>query len=149
MNCRMAVGLPDEYDYNYVALGMSYWSLMDCGNYCVNGYVPCGLTAYQRDFLGWRPLETLNESRTVTIRPLEKGGKGYKVVNDANPDEYYILENRQDEGWDSGLASLGRGLLVTHVDYDYQKWVSNRLNSSAKHQRMSFIPANNLYIGAV
>lgn len=142
-----AVGLPDEYDYNYVALGMSYWSLMDCGNYCVNGYVPCGLTAYQRDFLGWRPLETLNESRTVTIKPLEKGGKGYKVVNDANPDEYYILENRQDEGWDSGLASLGRGLLVTHVDYDYQKWVSNRLNSDAKHQRMSFIPANNLYIG--
>lgn len=142
-----ALGLPDEYDYNYVALGMSYWSLMDCGNYCVNGYQPCGLTAYQRDFLKWRQLETLDQSCTVTVKPLEAGGKGYKIVNEANPNEYYILENRQNEGWDAGLSTLGRGLLVTHVDYDHQSWISNRLNSDASHQRMSFIPANNQYIG--
>lgn len=142
-----ALGLPDEYDTNYTALGMSYWSLMDSGNYCDNGKTPCGLTAYERDLLGWRPLTVLERSTTVRLRPLEAGGVGYKVVNEANPDEYYVLENRQHVGWDNGLVKLGHGMLVVHVDYDETAWKNNMLNTNATHQRMSFIPANNRYVG--
>ena len=142
-----ALGLPDEYDTNYTALGMSYWSLMDSGNYCDNGKTPCGLTAYERDLLGWRPLTVLEHSTTVRLRPLEAGGVGYKVVNEANPDEYYVLENRQHVGWDNGLMKLGHGMLVVHVDYDETAWKNNMLNTNATHQRMSFIPANNRYVG--
>lgn len=142
-----ALGLPDEYDTNYTALGMSYWSLMDSGNYCDNGKTPCGLTAYERDLLGWRPLTVLERSTTVRLRPLEAGGAGYKVVNEANPDEYYVLENRQHVGWDNGLMKLGHGMLVVHVDYDETAWKNNMLNTNATHQRMSFIPANNRYVG--
>lgn len=142
-----ALGLPDEYDTNYTALGMSYWSLMDSGNYCDNGKTPCGLTAYERDLLGWRPLTVLEHSTTVRLRPLEAGGVGYKVVNEANPDEYYVLENRQHMGWDNGLMKLGHGMLVVHVDYDETAWKNNMLNTNATHQRMSFIPANNRYVG--
>lgn len=142
-----ALGLPDEYDTNYTALGMSYWSLMDSGNYCDNGKTPCGLTAYERDLLGWRPLTVLEHSTTVRLRPLEAGGVGYKVVNEANPDEYYVLENRQHVGWDNGLVKLGHGMLVVHVDYDETAWKNNMLNTNATHQRMSFIPANNRYVG--
>ena len=142
-----ALGLPDEYDTNYTALGMSYWSLMDSGNYCDNGKTPCGLTAYERDLLGWRPLTVLERSITVRLRPLEAGGVGYKVVNEANPDEYYVLENRQHVGWDNGLMKLGHGMLVVHVDYDETAWKNNMLNTNATHQRMSFIPANNRYVG--
>ncbi len=143
-----SIGLPDFYDTNYKALGMSYWSLMDTGSYCVAGKTPCGLTAYERDFLRWRSLQTLEpKSQTVRLRPLETGGVGYKVVNPANADEYYILENRQSEGWDSGLRTLGHGMLVVHVDYDKSAWTSNRVNTNVTHQRMSFIPANNQYIG--
>ncbi len=141
-----ALGLPDEYDTNYTALGMSYWSLMDSGNYCDNGKTPCGLTAYERDLLGWRPLTVLERSTTVRLRPLEAGGVGYKV-NEANPDEYYVLENRQHVGWDNGLVKLGHGMLVVHVDYDETAWKNNMLNTNATHQRMSFIPANNRYVG--
>lgn len=141
-----ALGLPDEYDTNYTALGMSYWSLMDSGNYCDNGKTPCGLTAYERDLLGWRPLTVLERSTTVRLRPLEAGGVGYKVVNEANPDEYYVLENRQHVGWDNGLMKLGHGMLVVHVDYDETAWKNNMLNTNAT-QRMSFIPANNRYVG--
>ena len=136
-----ALGLPDEYDTNYTALGMSYWSLMDSGK------APCGLTAYERDLLGWRPLTVLERSTTVRLRPLEAGGVGYKVVNEANPDEYYVLENRQHVGWDNGLMKLGHGMLVVHVDYDETAWKNNMLNTNATHQRMSFIPANNRYVG--
>jgi M6 family metalloprotease-like protein len=112
-----SLGLPDQYDTNYRALGMSYWSLMDSGNYCNNGKTPCGYTSYERDFLGWRNLEILHESTTVRLKPLEQGGKGYKIVNEKNNDEYYILENRQPVGWDNGLVKLGHGMLAMHVDY--------------------------------
>lgn len=142
-----SLGLPDMYDVNYKALGMSYWSLMDSGNYCDNGYIPCGMTSYERDFLKWRKVEELTESGTVRLRPMERGGIGYKIVNPHNEDEYYIVENRQFVGWDSGLSKLGHGMQVTHVDYDQQAWTTNRLNVDGNHQRMSFIPANNKYIG--
>lgn len=140
-----ALGLPDEYDRNNEALGMSYWSLMDSGNYTNGGKTPCGLTGYERDFLGWRGIKTLTESTTVRMRPLEDGGMAYKVVNSENPDEYYILENRQYVGWDSKM--LGHGMLVNHVDYDRSSWINNRLNTDKAHQRMTIIPANNNYIG--
>lgn len=142
-----SLGLPDQYDTNGYALGMSYWSLMDSGNYCGNGYSPCGMTGYERDFLNWRPLQTLTESCTVRLRPIEAGGTSYKIVNDVNPDEYYIVENRASAGWDQTLARLGHGMLVVHVDYDKAAWTSNRLNTNIAHQRMSFIPANGMYVG--
>ena len=97
--------------------------------------------------MGWRPLTVLERSTTVRLRPLEAGGAGYKVVNEANPDEYYVLENRQHVGWDNGLMKLGHGMLVVHVDYDETAWKNNMLNTNATHQRMSFIPANNRYVG--
>lgn len=143
-----ALGLPDQYDVNGKELGMSFWSLMDSGNYCGNGYSPCGMTGYERDFLNWRKLRTLTESCTVRLRPIEDGGISCKVVNENNPDEYYVLDNRTFAGWDGqAIARLGHGMLVTHVDYDKTAWTTNRLNTNGEHQRMSFIPANNAYIG--
>lgn len=142
-----SLGLPDEYDVNGRALGMSYWSLMDSGNYANNGYMPCGLTGYERDFLNWRPLQTPGPGTTVRLRPLETGGTACKIVNDAQPDEYYILENRAIAGWDASLARLGHGMLAVHVDYSRSAWTSNALNTDAAHQRMSFIPANGRYVG--
>ena len=143
-----ALGLPDTYDTGYYkALGMSFWSLMDSGNYIQNGQVPCGYTAYERDFLGWRLLQELTGSTTVCLRPLEDGGVGYKIVNEENPEEYYVVENRQPVRWDTAIGELGHGMLVTHVDYDRDAWTSNRLNVDENHQRMTFIPANNRYVG--
>ena len=142
-----SLGLPDLYDTNYQALGMSYWSLMDSGNYCNNGKTPCALTSYERDFLNWRTSDILTESTTVILKPIELGGRGYKIINENNHNEYYIVENRQSVGWDKGLQVLGHGMLVMHVDYNESSWISNRVNSNASHQRLSFIPANNSYIG--
>lgn len=142
-----SLGLPDQYDTNYKAIGMSYWSLMDSGNYCGNGFSPCGMTGYERDFLNWRPVRTLTESCTVRLRPLEAGGTACKIVNEANTNEYYIVENRAAAGWDQSQARLGHGMMVVHVDYNKSAWTSNRLNTDATHQRMTFIPANNMYVG--
>lgn len=141
------LGLPDFYDTNYKAFGMDYWDLMDYGQYAVNSYTPVGYTAYERDFMQWQMLEKLQEPSTLRIPCFAKGGHGYKIVNDNNPSEYYVLENRQDYGWDRICRTRGHGLMVTHVDYDRTLWISNRVNTDPNHQCMTIIPANNKLIG--
>ncbi|MBR6169534.1 MAG: M6 family metalloprotease domain-containing protein [Bacteroidaceae bacterium] len=143
-----ALGLPDFYDYNYKAFGMDYWSLMDYGQYARSGRTPVNYTAYERDFVRWQALEELKEPCTIRIPCFAKGGHGYKIVNKANPNEFYVLENRQAYGWDIFCETKGHGLMVTHVDYDRSAWTGNRLNSNVSHQRMTIIPANNTLIGA-
>ncbi|MBQ8968581.1 MAG: M6 family metalloprotease domain-containing protein [Bacteroidaceae bacterium] len=143
-----ALGLPDFYDTEYVAFGMDLWSVMDYGEYGGNGYVPGNYTAYERDFMGWQPLEELTGPCVLTIPCFADGGKGYRIVNEANPDEYYIIENRQPRGWDRSVCAQGRhGLQVTHVDYLSSRWNANTVNTDTLHQRMTIIAANNRYIG--
>lgn len=143
-----ALGLPDFYDTKYVAFGMDYWSIMDSGGYIANGRGPAAMTAYERDFMGWQKLVELDEPCTLRLRSFASGGCGYKVVNDENPDEYYVLENRQQEGWDNKLCSyFNSGLMVSHIDYLQGAWTGNRVNVDPKHQRMTIIPANNSLIG--
>lgn len=142
-----ALGLPDFYDINYEGFGMDLWSVMDFGCYANNGYTPCSYTAYERDFMGWRALQELTTPGMVTLTATELGGVGLKIVNDENPNEYYIVENRQRFGWDDVLARMGHGMQVTHVDYNANRWNGNTVNTDANHQRMTIIPANNRFIG--
>ena len=121
---------------------------MDYGCYAGNGNVPCAYTAYERDFMGWQPLLTLTDPGLYTVDPIADGGIGYKVINEENVNEYYILENRQKVNWDRSLGSMGHGLQVTHVDYNAESWMINMVNSVANHQRMTVISANNEYNGS-
>ena len=146
-----ALGLPDFYTIDYIGFGLDYWDLMDSGSYCKNGYQPCGYSAYELSFMGWRDLITLTAGQgcTVTIYPMtDERGRGYKIVNPANPNEYYIIENRKSESWDKyiGYGTPGwgyhSGLLITHVDYDATAWNKNRVNVEENHPRMTIIPAD-------
>mgnify|MGYP002623117761 CR=1 FL=1 len=144
-----AIGLPDLYDKKGVAFGLDYWSIMDYGMYTRNAKVPIGYTAYEREFMGWQQTEVLDGPSTLHIAPFAQGGKGYKLVNDANPNEYYILDNKQPVGWDWGVCSnRGHGMLVFHVDYSQGYWTGNNVNTDLNHQRMTIIPANGSLIGS-
>jgi hypothetical protein len=86
---------------------------------------------------------------------LTEGGNAYILYNDAYPDEFYMLENRQPNSWDSALSD--DGLLILHIDYDETVWYWNLVNSCADlqeeeyygpgavndHQRCSIFHANN------
>lgn len=148
------LGLPDFYDTNYNAFGLDCWDIMDAGNYQISGKMPCCMSAYELDFMGWRKLVTLSpdSAYSLTINPLETGGVGYKVVNKANANEYFVLENRQNIGYDEYLgwvtANYSRkygknhGLMITHVDYNSSSWSSNSVNTNASHQRITLVPAD-------
>ncbi|MCR5313372.1 MAG: M6 family metalloprotease domain-containing protein [Bacteroidaceae bacterium] len=153
------LGLPDFYDTVGSAAGMGYWDIMDAGCYVAMGDYPCAYSAYERDFMGWRELITLdpNTAYSLTLEPIETTGYGYKVVNEANEDEYFVLENRQHLGYDiyapwptksaaEHYAGYAQGLMITHVDYDATAWQFNKVNTSILQQRMSIVPADGEFI---
>ena len=151
------LGLPDVYDVNYSVynlFGMDMWDVMDSGCYAMESRYPSGYTAYERDFMGWLQLVTLDPDKqyTLTLEPFEDGGVAYKLPNKANANEYLVLENRQNKGMDAYLGCVAKifydmngaahGLLVTHIDYSSSAWIGNRVNTSSTHQRMTIVPAD-------
>ena len=138
------MGLPDFYDRNYQGgFGMDHWSIMSSGSYNGNGYAPVGYTAFERWTSGWlEPKELTSPTSVVNMPSLDKKPEAYVIYNDANRNEYYLLENRQQDGWFATDAT--HGLMVTHVDYDEWSWNSNSVNTNLKHPRFTLIPADNL-----
>jgi len=144
-----ALGMPDLYDNQGTAYGLDYWDIMDVGCYCLSSYHPCGMSAYEKDFMGWHHLETLqrDEAVNLTLLPMSEGGGGYKILNAENQHEYYIIENRQNTGWDTYIGRgtdnhQRHGMMVSHVDYSISRWRYNNINTTASHQCFTLIPAD-------
>lgn len=138
------LGLPDLYDTNSGNnFGMDSWSVMDYGCYNGDGFAPCGYTAYERWVSGWlTPTELSAASSVVGMKSLDSNAEAYVIYNDANRNECYILENRQQDGWFANDEA--HGMLVTHVDYDKTVWEYNSVNNTSSHQRCTIIPADNI-----
>ena len=139
------LGYPDFYDTDFSGgQGMWNWDLLDHGNYNDRGYQPAGYTSYERWLAGWKtPVELLNSQRVKNMKPLQDGGEAYIIYNKGNKNEYFLLENRYQTGWDTSLS--GGGLLIVHVDYNATAWKNNKPNDDPNHQRMTWIPADNEY----
>lgn len=139
------LGYPDFYDIDYSGgQGMFEWDLMDTGSYNDNGFCPSGYTSYERWVAGWRePIELTGDTIVSGMKALNNDGESYVIYNPGNRNEYFLLENRQQTGWDSDIP--GSGLLIIHVDYDAEVWANNEPNDDPKHQRMTWIAADNQY----
>lgn len=137
------MGFPDLYDTGDEGnFGMSSWSLMDYGSYNGDAFVPCGYTSYERMVCGWKtPIELTEDTNVTDMKAINEGGNTYIIYNGGNHNEYYMLENRQQKGWDSELP--GHGLLVMHVDYDASVWYNNEVNNDGKRQRCTIFHADN------
>ena len=137
------LGLPDLYDTdNGNNFGMRTWSIMDYGSYNGDGHRPCGYTSYERWVAGWlEPVELSVNTDITDMKPITQEPEAYVIYNDANHDEYYLLENRQLTSWDD--ANEGHGLLILHVDYDKEAWADNTVNNNPSHQRLTVIHADN------
>ncbi len=137
------LGIPDMYDTeDNGCFGMSRWDLMDYGCYNGNGFSPCGYTSYERMICGWKqPVVLTNDQNIDDMQPLSNGGNAYIIYNGNSPNEFYLLENRQQTGWDKDLP--GSGLLVLHVDEDEEAWMENRVNTDPYHPRCTIIHADN------
>ena len=149
------LGLPDMYDTKGNNYGMGTWSIMDKGTYNDEGYRPAGYTSYERMYCGWlEPIELADEDVSVDfMAPLGEDGDAYILRNSGTDNEYYLLENRQQTGWDANLANSG--MLMIHVDYDPNVWLYNCVNAidyyydshynryKNDHQRCTLLHADN------
>lgn len=125
------LGLPDIYPLKPATIlsVADEWDLMDGGNYTNKGWCPPNLTAMEKMYLGWDQPVELKEPTTVTgMKPLSAGGTTYIIRNSGNENEYYLLENRLQEGWDYGCP--GNGLLIAHVIFRQYSWENNKVNIS-------------------
>ena len=137
------LGLPDIYPTSSGA-GFSVvdeWDLMDGGNYTNKGWCPPNYSTLEKMLMGWKsPIELTDDISIDGMKPVSEGGDTYIVRNPGYDNEFYLIENRQHNGWD--YASPGAGLLIFHVDYDRDVWSNNYVNTSKKHYRYSLFNAD-------
>ncbi len=138
------LGFPDFYDIDYSGgQGMYTWDIMSSGSYNGDGFVPAGYTGYERWVAGWNtPVELTETTNVLGMKSLQDGGNTYVIFNKGHRDEFFLLENRQKTGWDAYIPASG--LLILHVDYDESTWESNGPNDDPDHQRMTWVPADNV-----
>lgn len=131
------LGLPDFYDTensDHYTVGM--WDIMCSGSYNGSGKMPPVYTSYERFSLGWLIPTQLEDAGTYALEPLETSNKAYLIAaakhnlsaSSPSPKEFFMLENRQQVGWDKWLP--GTGMLVWHIDYDAAAWSNNGPNNS-------------------
>lgn len=140
------LGLADHYDVNYgiTTFAPGSFDTMAQASYNNNGNTPAAFSAYERACLGWLDLTVLkNGVDTLNVLPdLNDSNKAYVVpVGGTNDQEYFIMENRQQKGWDAFIP--GHGMLLWHIDYDAKAWEKNELNITGTHQRLDIVEADN------
>lgn len=155
------LGYPDLYDTNYGGnFGMGSFDLMDAGSYNGESFCPPNYSAYEKWFAGWITPTVLDKPASVKGMQAQdvKYGQAFVVYNDNNKNEYYLIENRQQNVgiWDKQLPASG--MMITHVDYDENIWEWNHVNTIVNysnqhgpeyayldndHQRLTIFHADN------
>lgn len=138
--------LPDFYDTDYGNSGgqaphPGAWDLMAGGNYNNGGKCPPLWSAWERESVGWMRYDNIETLNDVTLFPIHSHNQGIKIPVQGNPNEYFLLENRQKSGFDAYLPS--QGMLIIHVNENVSGWNSNCANCNPNSLGYRIIPADN------
>ena len=114
------IGLPDLYDTDYsTSGGVGDWDVMASGSWngVPQGSVPAQFSAWCKQEMGWlAPTLVSADTAGINAKRVEDNMTGavYKVWVNFSNNEYFLVENRQQTGWDSALP--GNGLLIWHIN---------------------------------
>ncbi len=140
------LGLPDYYDtsddgdYAGEAAGLRAWDIMASGSWNNGGATPAHHNAYSKSLLGWLALEEFDKNGEFSINNLASYPEAY-IIHSKTENEFFVLENRQQKGFDSYIPY--HGMLIYHVDKNFQGWNDNNVNSDADHEGMDLLEADN------
>lgn len=140
------IGLPDLYPTNYSnAFTPGYWSCLDYGPYNNDGMTPPLYGAFERYALGWvQPRET-TLAANARLLPIKENECG--IIRSDKDNEFFLIENRQQESWDKYIPS--HGMLLWHIDYNDEVWSYNEVNNTPSHMHVDIEEANGRqYAGA-
>jgi M6 family metalloprotease-like protein len=150
------LGLPDLYDVDYSSEGMGEWDLMSSGGWCRRpgdpyGTCPAHMSAWCKTQLGWVvPTNVTSPRIAQSIPPVETSPAVYRLwTNGASGGEYFLIENRQNIGFDVGLTRRqydygllpANGLLIYHVDESMPD------NTNEAHKRIDVVEATPYWTG--
>jgi len=109
------LGLPDLYKEGYSPI-VGSWCLMGIGCYNNDGKTPSHPSAWCKLHLGWTEPKILNQIPDIQDIPAVIDNKTiYKIeIQGTDKKEYFLLENRQQKGFDEDLPY--NGLLIWHVN---------------------------------
>jgi len=126
------LGLPELYDTDGSSDGIGLWGIMGLQDDIDDPVHPC---AWAKVILGWvRPITITESGNYELIR-----GNVYKIP--ITDEEYFLLENRVKEGFDSDIP--GPGLLIWHVDDSVvDEQYPLFLNSDENHRRVDLVEAH-------
>ena len=144
------LGLPDLYGTTSSATHrtLGNWDVMDYGTYNNDGNNPPTYSAYERFFFGWLTPTLITDTTLLTLHDLYSTNEAFLISpndrhnligNDPDTTVFYLLENRQPNRWDDYLA--GYGMMLTKVQYDYNKWYYNTVNNTASKMGVDIIEA--------
>lgn len=129
------LGIPDLYNttssYTYT---LGEWSTMCQASYVDDQCTVPLYSAYERYALGWTDPVVLKNTDTDTkeLTAAEDGDAAYVINIPGKSNEYFLLENRQQKGWDQYLP--GHGMLIWHLDENSSQWYNNTPNNNSSHQ---------------
>ena len=143
------LGLPDLYVTNNASHStMNEWDIMDYGPYNNEGNTPPTFSAYERFFMGWLQPRLIVDPENVELKDLQESNEALLISstdqhnligNDPEPTSFYLVENRQQEGWDEHLP--GHGMMLTKIQYNYNRWYQNTVNNSSSKMGVDLIEA--------
>ncbi|HOZ13243.1 MAG TPA: M6 family metalloprotease domain-containing protein [Tenuifilaceae bacterium] len=138
------LGAPDYYDTNYSTGGQfegtGKWDMMASGSWNNNGVTPAHHNAYTKvKVYGWATATVLSSAANVTVNPVI-GNQSFYQINSTTSGEYWIMENRQQTGFDAYIP--GHGLMVYHVHSTVASASSSNNINATYPQKMYPVCAN-------
>jgi immune inhibitor A len=132
---HLLFGFPDLYDIDYSSEGIGNWCLMAGGSWSGGGDTPAHPSAWCKSQQGWVDVVQVSSDISLELPDVKSSKTVHRLWTDGTVgQEYFLLENRQQEGFDAGLP--GAGLLVWHVDE------SEETNEDENHYLVALMQAD-------
>lgn len=134
---HLLFGFPDLYDTDGSSEGVGNWCLMGGGSWGGGGDVPVHPSAWCKVNQGWASATVVTTGGLVAFEDVKSSHTVHRLWKDgAGGSEYFLVENRQQSGYDVSLP--GEGLLVWHIDE------SKPGNTDENHYKVGLLQADGL-----
>jgi immune inhibitor A len=146
---------PDLYDVDGSSSGIGDWSVMGLGCWnglTFNGDSPAYPSAWEKWYQAWMTPTTISGWSIAQVIPRSEdndvafllrpnpGAVDWTYKISSGQGEYYLVENRQQYSYDSGLP--GEGLLIWHIDETI--YYDGYCNANENHPLVKLIQADGL-----
>jgi len=120
--------------------GTGNWDIMGGGSWNNNGATPAHHNPYTKVFVyGWATTKTFTSGTNITLDNAEQNSNSFYTFNTTTSNEFFLIENRQKQKFDSYIP--GHGMVIYHVDGNYISAAGDAINAGS-HQGMYPVCAN-------